>query len=158
MTRWTVLVSVVIVVVACSGPAPSSLRVGEPAPWFEATAVDGTTLRSDELAGAPRVLVFWATWCQPCLAEIPALEAIEARHPGRVISVALDEGGKDNVSRFLETRPLPYTVLLGDVELFTRYDGLAIPHTVVLDKDLRVVAIHRGMVDGQTLERELATL
>jgi thiol-disulfide isomerase/thioredoxin len=157
MMRWTVLVSLVVVA-ACGGSPPSSLTVGELAPSFEATAMDGTTLRIEELAGAPRVLVFWATWCQPCLAEIPALEAIEAGHPGRVVSVALDEGGADDVGRFLETRPLPYTVLLGDTELFARYDGLAIPHTVILDKDLRVVAIHRGTVDAQTLARGLAPL
>lgn len=158
MTRRTILVCLVVVTTACAGSAPSSLAIGEPAPWFEAMSIDGSTLRSDELAGAPRVLVFWATWCQPCLAEIPALEAIEARHPGRIISVALDEGGRNDLVRFLESRPLPYAVLLGDTALFARYDGLAIPHTVVLDKDLRVVAIHRGTVDEQTLERELATL
>jgi thiol-disulfide isomerase/thioredoxin len=132
--------------------------VGDPAPSFEAAAVDGSMMALDELAGEPRVLVFWATWCQPCLAEIPVLEAIEAKHPGRVISVSLDEGGADDVRRFLDKRPLPYRVLLGDAELFARYDGMGIPHTVLLDRELKVVAVHRGVVDQKSLERELASL
>ncbi|MCP4896612.1 MAG: TlpA family protein disulfide reductase [bacterium] len=157
MIRGLVLV-MTVAVVACGGSAPTSLAVGDAAPSFTATAIDGGTMHLDELAGEPRILVFWATWCQLCLAEIPALEAIEAEYPGRVISVSLDEGGEDDVRRFLEARPLTYRVLLGDPELFACYDGLSIPHTVLLDRNLKVVSVHRGTVDRDTLERELASL
>ena len=143
---------------ACGGTPPTSLAVGGPAPAFELSAVDGSTVSLAELAGEPRALVFWATWCGPCLSEIPALQAIEKDDPGRVISIALDGGGAADVREFLESRPLPYRVLLGDADLFARYDGLAIPQTVVLDRELRVVSVHRGAVGETTLRRELDAL
>lgn len=146
-------------IVACGEAPPSQpLAIGAPAPSFELTRVGGGRVSLADLAGEPRVLVFWATWCQPCLAEIPALESIEAEHPGRIVSIALDEGGAADVARFLENRPIPYRVLIGDADLFARYDGLAIPHTVVLDRDLKVVAVHRGIVDRDVLESSLADL
>jgi len=143
---------------ACGGAPPKSLVIGEAAPPFKLAAVGGSTVTLDDLAGEPRIVVFWATWCQPCLAEIPALEAIEAEHPGRVVSIALDEGGESDVSRFLEKRSVPYRVLLGDEKLFARYDGLAIPQTVILDRELTVIAVHRGAVDASVLRREMTSL
>ena len=129
-----------------------------PLPEITIARLDGGKLEPTRPDGDVLVLAFWATWCQPCLAEIPALEAIEAKHPGRVVAVSLDEGGEEDVRRFLDKRPLPYRVLLGDAELFARYDGMGIPHTIVLDRELKVVAVHRGAVGRKALERELASL
>lgn len=157
MTRWF-LITALLTTAACGGSSPGGLIIGEDAPAFKAQVVGGGTVALEDLAGEPRVLVFWATWCQPCLAEIPILEKIETEHPGRVISIALDEGGEEDVQRFLAARPLPYPALLGDTTLFARYDGLAIPHTVVIDRDLKIVAVHRGVVDGDVLRGDLAGL
>jgi thiol-disulfide isomerase/thioredoxin len=152
--RWFALLAV-SVAFACSGPPAGELVIGGQAPSFAVSSIDGSKVHLEDLAGQKRVLVFWATWCRPCLAEIPALEAIEKESPGRIVSIVLDEGGETDVQRFLDQRPLPYQVLLGDAALFASYDGLSIPHTVILDSDLSVVAVHRGSVGEQTIRRDL---
>jgi len=55
--------------------APKKPVVGEPAPPFELTLVDGTKIPSDSLRGNVIILNFWATWCVPCRSELPILDA-----------------------------------------------------------------------------------
>lgn len=55
--------------------APSSVKVGKPAPDFTLTLVDGSRVTLDELRGNVIVLNFWATWCVPCRAELPTLDS-----------------------------------------------------------------------------------
>lgn len=138
---------------ACGAEAP--VEVGRPAPDFELPALDGGTVGSGELAGGPAVVTFWATWCQPCFREIPVLQELHDSGRAEVVAIALDEQGADVVRPFVEERGIRYPVALGDQETFTRFDGFAIPYTLVLDGDRRIVAIHRGPADTETLLRDV---
>lgn len=137
---------------ACSGGASRDLALGEPAPAFSLAGLDGEVFSSASLAGKPAVINFWATWCQPCRREFPALNQIEAEGKARVVAIALDEEGAEVVAPFVEERGLAYTVLLGNAQIFTRYDGLAIPHTVILDAEGKVFKVYRGAVQESTLQ------
>jgi thiol-disulfide isomerase/thioredoxin len=71
------------------------------------------------LQGRPTLLVFWATWCKPCVAEIPDLVALHREAPSglQIIAVSLDEflsgeGTMAVVAEFLRNRPLPYEQLV----------------------------------------------
>lgn len=150
------LLFVALAAASCGGSEPSGpLRAGALAPALSLPSVDGAryTLEPD---GRPVVLVFWATWCAPCLEEIPLLEAVDASGTARVVSVALDEEGREVVEPFVAERALPYPVLLGDEATFRRFDGLAIPYTIVLDGDLRVVSTQRGRLVAEDLRERLA--
>ncbi len=138
-------------------PAPrhSDVKVGLPIPEFELTSLDGETVSSHSYAGTPVVLNFWATWCGPCVREIPTLKAIERDSAARVVSIAIDQGGAGEVRPFAERHGIDYAVLLGDSALFKRFNGWAIPYTLVLDSSLRIVRMHRGLVSLRTLERDL---
>jgi cytochrome c biogenesis protein CcmG/thiol:disulfide interchange protein DsbE len=57
-----------------AGAAPKKPVIGQPAPPFELTLVDGTKVSLDQLRGNVIVLNFWATWCVPCRSELPALD------------------------------------------------------------------------------------
>ncbi|MEZ5332165.1 MAG: TlpA disulfide reductase family protein [Thermoanaerobaculia bacterium] len=153
---WKCLAVVAALAGACGAPEPyRPLRAGDPAPVLSLPSLDGErfTLEAD---GRPVLVVFWATWCAPCLEEIPLLEELHAAGAARVVSVALDEEGEGAVAPFAAERGLPYPVLLGDEETFRRYDGLAIPYTVVLDGALHVVSTYRGRLDPEEIERRLA--
>jgi peroxiredoxin len=80
-----------VVTRAPSGPTPAA---GSPAPAFEALTLAGARFDSGSLRGAPVLLNFWATWCAPCVEEMPALERLH-RDLGpeglRVLAVSVDD-------------------------------------------------------------------
>lgn len=136
-----------------------TLEPGDPLPDFELPSLDGRTVsRADleELDG-PVILNFWATWCKPCLREIPALRRLHQLGAAEVVSIALDDGGEAVVRPFVEEERIEYPVLLAESDLlYQRFDSLSIPYTLVLDDDLRIRSIHRAVVSERTLEKDLA--
>ena len=142
----------------CGGAAePEVIEAGSPAPKFRLKSLDGRTVESGSLEGRPVVLNFWATWCAPCREEMPELKQLAASGAAQVVGIALDEGGADAVKPFVELHGINYTVLLGDQETFTRFDGVGIPYTLLLDSSLRVVKSYRGTITREALERDLKT-
>jgi thiol-disulfide isomerase/thioredoxin len=135
--------------------SPGNVVVGNRAPDFTLTSLEGATVDSDSLKGRMVVLNFWATWCQPCMSEIPELKEFAASSRVRVVGIALDEGGLQAVKPFAESHRINYTVLLGDENLFQRFNGLGIPYTLVLDQSQRIVKIYRGPITKASLEEDL---
>ena len=140
---------------SCFKARHPDVKVGLPIPEFELTSLDGKSISSSSYLGTPVVLNFWATWCGPCVREIPTLQAIDRDSAARVVSIAIDQGGAREVRPFADQHGIEYTVLLGDSQLLKRFNGWAIPYTLVLDSSLRIVRMHRGLVSLRTLERDL---
>lgn len=150
------LASALVLTLACV-PASGPLEIGHEIPAFELEELGGGTLESRDLRGdEPVVINFWATWCVPCVREIPALQQMHREGAARIVSIALDREGEAVVRPFAEQHQIDYPVLLGDLELFSRYGGSAIPYTLVLDGDLRLVQSFRGLITHHTLERAVA--
>jgi len=144
----------------CGGASDDAggVAIGSRAPAFSLKALDGSTVTSRSLEGGAVVLNFWATWCGPCLKEIPDLEQVAAGRGANVIGIALDDDGLKAVKPFVEAHGISYTVLLGDQELFDRFNGLGIPYTLVLDRAYRVVKIYRGPATKESLEEDLKAI
>ena len=142
---------------ACGGdaPDPSSVVVGADLPDFTLNTIDGKTLKGSSLKGEVVILNFWATWCGPCQGEIPELNKIAATSGVKVVGVALDEDGMKTIKPYLETHPINYTVLLGNSEIFQRFNGVGIPYTLVVDRSQRIVKIYRGPATRESLEGDL---
>jgi len=78
MTKLTRLLAAGLASLSILGtPANAKIKVGEPAPNFTLRTLDGQKITEDELHGKVIVLNFWATWCVPCRAELPLLEAFQ---------------------------------------------------------------------------------
>lgn len=75
--------------------AVSRAFAGTELPQFTATAPDGATLDLAALKGQPVLLNLWATWCAPCKAEMPVLDAIAGENAGKLRVVTVSEDGKD---------------------------------------------------------------
>lgn len=150
-----------ILLVSCSGlddTSPEQVVVGNQAPTFSLTALDGATVKSSSLKGSTVILNFWATWCQPCMSEIPELKELADTSRVKIIGIALDQDGLKTVKPFVEDYKINYTVLLGDENVFQRFNGVGIPYTLVLDSSQRIVKIYRGPVTKETLEQALNTI
>ena len=143
---------------ACGGAPearPEEVVVGNTIPDFSLESLDGKTVDKNSLKGEVVVLNFWASWCAPCMSEIPDLKAVAAGRQAKVVAIALDETGRETVEPVAESHQLNYTVLFGDQEVFQQFNGVGIPYTLVLDRSQRIVKIYRGPVNRGSLEADL---
>jgi thiol-disulfide isomerase/thioredoxin len=142
------------------GGDPAEVVVGNSSPDFTLKSLDGSTVKASSLKGEVVVLNFWATYCQPCRKEIPELNEFATSSGAKVVGITLDSDGATTVRQYeRETNlKLNYTVLLGNEEVFQRFNGVGIPYTLVLDKSQRIVSIHRGPVSKAMLEEDLSKI
>ncbi len=144
-----------ITVIACgSEPAPR-VTIGKKIPAFSLPSLAGSEVSSSALEGQMVVLNFWATWCQPCLKEIPELIELSKDERFAVVGIALDTEGERAVRPFVERMGMDYTILLGDQEIFQGMGGYSIPYTLVLDATQTVINVYRGPATRSDIEKDL---
>lgn len=103
------------------------------------------------------VVHFFATWCEPCREELPALAALAGRFAGRPLAVvSIDAGEVDaRVRRFLAGTPVPFPVLMDRDRSVTKAWGISVlPSTVVLDAGLAPRFMAEGEVDWELREAD----
>jgi peroxiredoxin len=124
-----------------SSPAP--LQAAEPAPDFTLKSPDGTPVRLGDLRGKVVLLNFWATWCQPCSAEMPELNALHQRYESAkdfvVVGVDLQEQPAD-VASFARQHSITFPLLVDPDGRVTHQDYRirALPASVIIDREGRV--------------------
>ncbi len=129
--------------------------VGQAAPELEVRTLDGGQLKLSDLKGRRVVLDFWATWCGPCVMEIPHLSQLQSESgtDGLVI-VGLSQEDRAVLKKFADARGLSYPIAsLADVELAAPYsDVRAIPTKFFLDEAgvIRHVAV--GYLEFEALK------
>jgi cytochrome c biogenesis protein CcmG/thiol:disulfide interchange protein DsbE len=131
--------------------APSGEAVGQLLPALSLPDLAGKTrplrARPDEVT----VLNFWATWCVPCLKELPELVALDhrwAERGVRVVGIAIDSGDPADIRAFAEGHGMDYTLLVADQQWAREHFGVfGLPVTLVVDRQGR---IRRRMIGPQT--------
>lgn len=120
-----------------AAPAPSgkaALKAGDPFPPFHLEDISGKKWSLDDLKNRVTVMSAWATWCAPCVEELPALQALADRVKGRedvqVVSLNLDDN-PGVIQPFLRDRNFHVPVLIGTASV-EQATGGTIPHTWVL--------------------------
>ena len=143
--------------------AEGSLSVGEAAPDKELAVLEGSGTGSSADHRGRWVLVnFWASWCEPCRDEAPALERFQQRHGGRdftVLGINLDDG-TDDARAFVEEFGLTYPQLRdgdGD-ERRKAYAMTGFPESFLVDPQGNLALIRRGPVDEAYLDRYVAPM
>ena len=110
---------------------------GKAAPVLDLADLDGKTWTLAALKGQPVMLNFWASWCEPCRAEMPSLELVATRHEraGLVILAVNYKEPAPVIKRFLELRPFSLPILLDrDGAAAAAWTPRVFPTTVLIDR------------------------
>ncbi len=110
-------------------------------PTFELKELDDSVWNAETLMGKPWVINFWATWCPPCIEEIPSMNAAyEFLEPQGVGMLAINAGeGAIAVEAFLEKISIDFPNVLGDADTLPNWAIRALPTTIVVDASGKVV-------------------
>lgn len=115
----------------------ASRKVGDPAPDFVFPTIDGQTVQLSKLRGQPVLINFWATWCPPCRAEMPYIQAAfeEKGQEVEFIGVNLEED-LERVRQFAEERGLSFTMALdSEGKSWDTYNIRGLPETFLVDEE-----------------------
>lgn len=132
------------------------------APAWSLTNLHGQRVDSSTFSNRVVVLNFWATFCPPCIREIPDLAAFHLAHsnqPVAVVGISLDAKPPEAIRAFVEKHQVPYPVVLGDAAVAEAFGGVAqIPSTFIIGPDGTFAARYLGAMTREELERVLAIL
>jgi cytochrome c biogenesis protein CcmG, thiol:disulfide interchange protein DsbE len=139
---------------------PSTLA-RHPAPNFSRQDVSSKrTIRLADFRGKVVLLNFWATWCAPCLTEMPEFREWQRQYGSsrfQVIGVSMDDDSTDVIST-VDRLKIDYPVLMGDEHLGAAYGGvMGLPVTFLIDRKGRVRARYEN-ADPATMKRDLERL
>ncbi|TFW32843.1 TlpA family protein disulfide reductase [Massilia horti] len=106
-----------------------------PTPQLKLTDLAGKEWSLEELSGKPVVLNFWASWCGPCVEELPVLNELAQRDNLVVLGVNYKEGS-DAIVRFTREHPFRFPVLRDKTgAAFKQWSSGVMPTTVLIDRD-----------------------
>ena len=136
-----------------------------PAPPFHAVGLQGEELSLESLRGRVVLLDFWATWCAPCVADLPRLSELHSRYAERglsVVGLSIDEGDKAErqVAKMIQRKKASHPVALdgGEQPAWAAYHVRSVPAQFLIDGDGRIVAQWLGKTDLAAVEQEILKL
>jgi len=143
-----------------SPPGDSSPLVSELSA-LQATSLDGAPVDPAKLEGKVVVVDFWATYCVPCLKEIPTFDHLHQQFADRgvvVLGVSMDtDGGAPLVESFLKKHPMQYRVALGSEKMTDLFHVNKLPTTVVFDRQGKTLQRFEGYTPADALESAVKT-
>ncbi len=163
MRRRTLACVLLLGLAACKS-APEAIE--EPGDGFLGAlalpAVGPQRAAAGELSGHVVLVNFFATWCFPCVAELPTLEALQRDYGSRgfqVVAVGMDLEGAQVLAPFADHYQLPYPVLVADERILSGQSVfgqiVALPTSFILDRQGRVVAAWQGMAGHEDVAKAI---
>lgn len=126
-------------------------------PDVEVETFDGATTTLADHADIPMVVNFWASWCPPCVAEMPDLEAVHQATAGQVAFVGVNtQDSPDAAARLVEETGVSYDLVRDpDGGLFRALEVFGMPSTFYVDADGVIVGRHTGLITRDDLLADL---
>ena len=122
-----------------------------PAPDFTLKSRSGENIKLSELRGEVVMINFWASWCAPCRQEMPLLEVLYKKYSDLgftllAVNVEEDSSKGDDLLRDI---PVTFPVLYDNTNKVTKlYKVVAMPSTIIIDRDGKMRYLHRGYLPG----------
>jgi thiol-disulfide isomerase/thioredoxin len=145
-----------------SSQAPGGAEFAETLPDFTLENLDGRPISIASLSDKPLLINFWATWCAPCLREIPLLKDFQETETGLgVVGIAVDR--LDPVLSFATEMDFNYPILVGQTDAMEAAAAFgvkvfALPFTVFTAADGTILGIRTGEIHAEHLENYAAVL
>lgn len=144
-----------------TGEVEEDIALPDRLPHFELADLEGAQRSIHSWPGQPLLINFWATWCAPCLREIPLLKALQDEHPWlTVVGVAVDR--TEPVVEFAAGMGFNYPILVGQSEGWEAAaqfgEFYALPFTVFTSADGHVLGVHTGEIHTEHLDNLVAVL
>jgi peroxiredoxin len=140
--KFWVLLSSALFATACGNK--TGINPGELAPNFKLKNLSGKTIARDDLLGKATVLCFWASWCEPCIRELPSLERLNSllsSKGGRVVGIGIDDS-KANLQKVVEENGVTFLNLLDEAGLAKRrFQVKGVPETFLLSNKNKIAML-----------------
>ncbi len=140
----------------------AALANGQPFPSFQLTDVDSEPITLDTFKGKVLLVDFWATWCPPCVKEMPGIYALHEKYKKEgfeILSLAIDEK-PEKIAAFREKMPMPwFHVLLAGGRSHPLPSALmvsTIPRAFLVGRDGKIIECKRALLKGERLEDTIA--
>jgi thiol-disulfide isomerase/thioredoxin len=142
-------------------PAQPDSIEGQRRPDFSHRDLEGRMVSPGDFEGQLLLINFWASWCAPCVEEMPMLSRLQEEYSGgrlKVLGIALDDPGR--AADFAAGMELAYTVLVGEADVVVtgrRYGNVSglLPYSVLVDTEGIVRWSHLGALDRETIEKQV---
>jgi cytochrome c biogenesis protein CcmG/thiol:disulfide interchange protein DsbE len=141
-----------------AGPAP---RIGKEAPDFRVIGLDGAPIQLSDFRGRPILVTFWATWCPPCRAEDPDIEAVYRQFQDAGLVVLAVDLGEDPVTvrNYAQRAGLTFTVALDQRNEAAGIYRIAGPPThYFIDADGLIRDWQNGSMSKETIEKKVSAI
>jgi cytochrome c biogenesis protein CcmG/thiol:disulfide interchange protein DsbE len=143
-------------------PVVPAIR-GKPVADFRLPDLNGKEYQPADFKGKVLLVNFWATWCGPCLIEIPWFLEFKERYGPEgfeVLAISMDEEGPEVVKPFVEKHEMePLTVVMGSEDTPALFGGLlGFPTTFMVDRNGNYYSKHQGLVGKEDVEDEILIL
>ena len=141
--------------------APTLPVIGH-APAWKLVALDGTVVGSEAFKGKVVVVDFWATWCGPCVHEIPGYIAMQKKYAERglvIVGLPVDRKGEAAVAPFAKRTGINYPLAIATPEVISAFGELeAIPTTYLIDREGRIRHKKTGSMEAADYEKLISSL
>ncbi len=151
-----VIIALITVLYFSINPAYSATRM--PAFSLE-NVITGKEVGSDSFAGKSLLVTFFATWCPPCIQEIPNLIEVQNEFGPKkfsVVALSVDQNGKTAVKRMVEKKNINYPVMMADNSVTRDFGGVyGIPTSFLVNKKGNVVKKYTGYIPHSVLVNDI---
>jgi len=117
---------------------------------------NGKTLNIIDFRGKWVLVNFWATWCPPCLAEIPDLIKLRHDHQKEIVVIGIAVGTRNSkdVIDYVQKKGIPYPIVLGNEDITAEFGGLVgIPTSFLYSPSGKFIGIHEGPMTSADLDK-----